>query len=38
MATIVCIDDQVVSTDDFVRTLKLGGQFDRWRDGRAGQA
>jgi len=28
MATIVRIDDQVVSTDDFIRTLKLGGQFE----------
>lgn len=28
MATIVRIDDQIVSTEDFVRTLKLGGQFD----------
>ena len=28
MSTIVRIDDQIVSTEDFVRTLKLGGQFE----------
>jgi parvulin-like peptidyl-prolyl isomerase len=28
MAAIVRIDDEVITTDDFVRTLKLSGQFD----------
>lgn len=28
MSTIVRIDDQIVSTEDFVRTLKLSGQFE----------
>jgi len=28
MAGIVRIDDEVITTDDFIRTLKLGGQFE----------
>jgi peptidylprolyl isomerase len=28
MAGIVRIDDDVITTDDFIRTLKLGGQFE----------
>src|SRR5581483_11480370 len=28
MATIVRIDDEVIGTDDFVRVLKLTGQFE----------
>ncbi|MFL6676451.1 MAG: peptidylprolyl isomerase [Massilia sp.] len=28
MAAIVRIDDEVVTTDDFIRSLKLGGQFE----------
>ena len=28
MAGIVRIDDEVITTDDFIRTLKLSGQFE----------
>ena len=28
MAGIVRIDDEVITTDDFIRTLKLNGQFE----------